>query len=159
MTTILSFFKSLLFALMAFIFPIQGIMIFVGLSIFIDTGFGIWASKRNKKPILSSKLFRLATKMVTYQSAVILFYGIDLYMFGDLLAAFGIGIPFLLTKLIGLSLIGIEAFSVDEKLKSVNPGKGIFYHFKRLVGALKIVKSEWEDLDIKKDSENEQDNI
>jgi len=140
-SSILIYLKAFILSLLVFIAPVKGIMCFVGLSIFMDTAFGLWASYRLGKPIVSRKLYRLATKMLVFQFVVFLFYGIDKFMMSDLLAAFGIGIEFALTKIVGLALICIEGFSIDEKLQNVyGKGKGIFYWFRKLVGAAKEIK-------------------
>lgn len=146
-STFLIYLKALILSLALFILPIKGILIFVGLAIVADTIAGIWASKKLGKPIISRKLYRLITKMLVFNATVILFYGIDLYMFGDLLAAFGIGVEFALTKVVGLALISIEGFSVDEKLQNVyGKGKGIFYFFRRLIGAAKEIKKGYDEI-------------
>ena len=156
-STILLYLKALILSLLVFIAPINGILIFVGFAIFMDTAFGLWASYRLGNPIVSRKLYRLVTKMLTFNATVILFYGIDLYMFGDLLAAFGIGIQFALTKIVGMSLICIEGFSIDEKLQNVyGKGRGIFYFFRKLVGAAKEIKKGYNEVteNFKEDNES-----
>lgn len=140
-STFIIYLKAFILSLLVFIAPVKGIMVFVGLSIFLDTAFGLWASYRLGKPIVSRKLYRLATKMLVFQFVVFLFYGIDVFMMGDLLAAFGIGIEFALTKIVGMALICIEGFSIDEKLQNVyGKGRGIFYWFKKLIGVAKEIK-------------------
>ncbi len=158
-STILIYLKAFILSLLVFIAPVKGIMIFVGLAIFMDTAFGLWAAYRLGKPIVSRKLYRLATKMLVFQFVVFLFYGIDKFMMGDLLAAFGIGIEFALTKIVGLALICIEGFSIDEKLQNVyGKGRGIFYWFRKLVGAAKEIKKGYVEVtdDFK---ENDESNI
>lgn len=85
--------------------------------------------------------------MLVFNATVILFFGIDVYMFGDLLAAFGIGVEFALTKVVGLALIAIEGFSIDEKVKNVyGKDKGIIYFFRKLVGAAKEIKKGYDEI-------------
>jgi len=139
------FIVSLIMSMTIFLVPIKGIMILVGLFIFLDTAFGVWAAIKLKQDILSSKLSRIASKMLVYQLGVVLFYGIDLFIFKDLMAVFNIEIEFLLTKLIGLSFIGLEIHSIDEKIRNVKD-KGILYHFKTLIKSAKIIKKEYENL-------------
>jgi len=139
------FFISLIMAMAVFLVPIKGIMILVGLFIFIDTAFGVWAAIKLKQDILSSKLSRIASKMLIYELGVVLFYGIDMFIFKDLMNVFNIEVEFLLTKLVGLSFIGLEIHSIDEKIRNVKE-KGILHYFKMLVNSAKIIKKEYENL-------------
>jgi hypothetical protein len=122
--------------------PISGIMITVGLAILADTVIGLWKATKLKQKISSRRLSRLITKILVYESAIILFYLIDKYMLGDILAHF-FTIDWLLTKVVGLVLASVEVFSIDENYKAVK-GFGIFDAFKKLVAKAKDVK---EDID------------
>lgn len=143
MTT--KFMISVLLAMTIFIAPIKAIMILVGLFIFLDTLFGIWCSVKLGVPILSRKLSRIAIKMFIYQMGVLLFYGIDLFIFQDFAKIFSIEIEFFLTKIIGMSFIGLEIFSIDESIKKVK-GYGLIFYFKKLMTSAKFLKKEWENI-------------
>lgn len=116
--------------ILALFSPIQGILITVGLCIFADTALGIWKAKKLGETITSHKLFRVVSKMAIYQLTVMLFFLIDKFILGDILASF-FSIEFLLTKVIALILASIEVFSMDENVRAVK-GKGLWHAFKRL---------------------------
>lgn len=136
---------SLVCAMAIFLIPISGIMVIVGVFIFLDTAFGIWASLKSGEVFMSRKLERIALKMLVYQVGIVTFYGIDLFIFKDLMKILGLEIDFLLTKIIGLSFIGLEIFSIDEKIKKVKK-VGIFHYFKKFLEIFKIVKKEYDNL-------------
>jgi hypothetical protein len=125
--------------------PVKFVIILVGLCILIDTAFGIWSAKKTGKKITSSRFSAVIGKMFIYQAVVLLFFGIDVIILGDFIKLF-IGIPYTLTKIVATVLIVNEGLSVDEKLKNVNPGKGIWYFVKRMLGVAKKLKREAEDL-------------
>lgn len=120
--------------------PISGIMITIGLAILADTVIGIWKAKKLNQKLTSRRLSRLISKIFVYEATVILFYLIDKFMLGDILAHF-FTIDYLLTKIVGLVLVSVEIFSIDENYKAVR-GLGIFDAFKRLVQVAKDVKDD-----------------
>jgi len=133
-------------ALMAFLAPIQGILITVGVLIVADTIIGIWKAKKLKEKVTSRKLSQVISKMFLYEGTVVLFFMIDKYMLGDILQHF-FAVEYLLTKIVALVLSSIEVFSMDENYRAVNK-YGLWHAFKRLVGRAKDVKSELKDFDI-----------
>lgn len=137
--------SSLLLAITIFIAPIKAIMVLVGLFIFIDTIFGVWASKKLGKPILSRKLSRLGTKMFIYEVGVLLFYGIDVFIFKDFGSMFGIDVSYFLTKIVGMTFICLEVYSIDEKIKQVKK-VGLLFYFKKLITSAKFLKKEWDEI-------------
>lgn len=143
--------SSFFLALTVFIAPIKAIMVLVGLFIFLDTAFGIWSSVKLGIPILSKKLSRIALKMLIYQMGILLFYGIDMFIFKDFGLMFGIEIEFFLTKIIGMTFIGLEVFSIDESIKRAK-GYGLMFYFKKLMTSAKFLKKEWEEI-------NEENNV
>jgi len=137
---------KILLALMAFLAPIQGILITVGVLIVADTIIGIWKAKKLKEKVTSRKLSQVISKMFLYEGTVVLFFMIDKYMLGDILQHF-FAVEYLLTKIVALVLSSIEVFSMDENYRAVNK-YGLWHAFKRLVGRAKDVKSELKDFDI-----------
>lgn len=136
-----------LMAILAALFaPIQGIMITVGLAIIADTVVGIWKAIKLKEKISSRKLGQVISKMLIYQATIILFFLIDKFILGDLLAAF-FAIEFLLTKAIALTLASVEVFSIDENVKQVR-GTGIADAFKRLIKKSKEIRDDLDGFDI-----------
>lgn len=141
---ILANLDKVLMLFLAFIMPIQGILITVGLSIFADTVIGLWKAAKLKQTITSRKLSQIISKMLLYESTVILFYAIDFYMLNDLMLLV-FTTPLLLTKVVALTLVSVEVYSMDENFKLVK-GKGLFDAFKSLVARAKDIKDETDKL-------------
>lgn len=135
-------------AILAALFaPIQGIMITVGLAIMADTAVGIWKALKLGERISSRKLSQVISKMLLYQATIILFFLMDKFIIGDILAAF-FAIQFLLTKAVALTLASVEVFSIDENIKQVK-GTGIWDAFKRLVKRSKEIRDDLDDFDVR----------
>lgn len=130
--------------------PIKGLLIAVGIMIVIDTIFGVIAAKKQKKAITSNKLSGILSKMFVYQLIVIVAFALDKLILGEFTGLF-VDINLLVTKVATLFIIGNELFSIDEKMRIIREGKGIWYEFKRLVGIAKLVKKETKSLEIDTD--------
>ena len=105
--------------LIAFFAPISGIILLVGLSTILDTGFGLWRAYKKGHKITSRKArFGLVPKIVSYCGAVCLIYASDFYMINDL-TKMAVSVEFLSTKLLALVLIAIEVKSMDESFQDV----------------------------------------
>ena len=130
----------ILMVISAFLAPIFGILITVGLSILADTAMGIWKSKKLNEKITSRKLSQIISKMFLYNATVILFFLIDNYILNAIILAF-FSVPLLLTKIVALTLISIEIYSIDENWKAVK-GNGLWHHFKNLTARAKDIKDE-----------------
>lgn len=131
---------KILMIISAFLAPIFGILITVGIAIFADTVIGVWKAKKLKEKITSRKLSQIISKMFLYNATVILFFLIDWYILNAIILAF-FSVPLLLTKVVALTLISIEIYSIDENWKAVK-GNGLWYHFKRLTSRAKDIKDE-----------------
>lgn len=154
MTHLITLFTSIKTSSWKFLVPILGllapvkwIILLIGLFIILDTGFGIWAAKKTGKKITSTRFSSVISKMFIYQAVVLLLFGIDVVILGDFIKLF-IGIPYVITKAAALIIIVNEGYSIDEKLKNVNPGKGLWFYVKRMLGLAKKLKREAEDLEI-----------
>lgn len=137
--------KSIGLVLVAFFAPIVPLLILIGFAILIDTIFGIIASVKNKKPIVSNKLARILTKSIIYMSLVLLAYGIDYILIGEILLNY-FKIHLLFTKLIGIGIVFVEVFSIDEKIRAFNNNKGIWYYFKRILSKGKQITASVKDI-------------
>lgn len=138
--------KSIGLVIVAFFAPIVPLLILIGFAILIDTIFGIIASIKNKKPIVSSKLARILTKSIIYMSLVLLAYGIDYILIGEILLNY-FKIHLLFTKLVGIGIVFVEVFSIDEKIRAFNNNKGIWYYFKRILSKGKQITASVKDID------------
>lgn len=122
----------------AFLAPITGIMITVGVCIVADTAMGIWKAKKLKDKITSRKASQIISKMFLYQMTVMLIFCVDTFILNDIIQQF-FTVPLLATKVVALTLISIELFSMDENFKAVKK-KGFWDYFKELTARAKDVK-------------------
>jgi Bacteriophage holin family len=124
----------------AFLAPIQGIMITVAICILADTVMGIWKANKLNEKVTSRKLSQIISKMFLYQATVVLIFAIDKFILDGIIQQF-FTVPLLSTKLVALTLISIELFSIDENFKAVKK-KGFWDYFKDLTSRAKEVKDE-----------------
>ncbi len=141
----LTYLKAVLISLLAFFAPIKSLFVLVAFAVILDTIFGFWSSHKLSLPLTSRKFFRLAKKICIYYSCLALSFGIDRLIMNDIILNW-ISIDFAFTKFIVLVLLSIEVFSIDEKIKKVNNGNGIFFYVKRLINVAKNVKEEYDEL-------------
>jgi Zn-dependent protease with chaperone function len=128
----------------AFLAPISGILLTVGICILADTMVGIWKAKKLKEKITSRKLSQIISKMLLYETTVILFYLIDFFILNAIIMSF-FTVPLMLTKVIALTLASIEIYSIDENIKAVK-GTGLWTAFKRLTSRAKDIKKDVDDI-------------
>ena len=127
-----------LVAIYSFFAPIQVILLVIGLAIFTDT---IVAIRLTTEKFSSRRLRKgLIGKMITYQSAVILFFLIDYAMVNEMVKTV-FSVDYTLTKLVGLFLASIEVVSIDEKIRvKYGDDKGFIARFKRFISNAKKIK-------------------
>ncbi len=142
LTTLKSSLFKILLIILAFLTPIKALILITGICIALDTIFGIWRSKKKKESITSRKLSAVISKMVLYQSAIILFFAIEKFILSDIIASFT-DITLLITKLVTVTLVGIELTSINESFKTVK-GYSLFDKFKSLLARAKSLKGEIE---------------
>ena len=120
------------------------LILIVGAAIGLDTIIGIYRSYKLKESITSRKLSRLISKMVLYQSAIVLFFCIEKYILNDFIVVFT-AIPLILTKLVSVTLIFIEMQSINENWMSIT-GVSLWGRFKELLNRGKDLKTEIKEL-------------
>jgi hypothetical protein len=123
---------------MAFFAPISLIILAVGLAILTDT---IVALALTKSKFTSKRLRHgILSKTIAYEASVLLLFLVDYAMINDaMLTVFSV--PFVVTKLSGLFLIGIEISSIDEKIREkYGDDKGIISRFKKFISSIKKIK-------------------
>lgn len=114
--------KTILFNLfkgvLLFFMPIKGLVLAVGMSIFLDTFTGIYKSIKLSgwKSIRSRKLSNIISKMLLYESAIICLYVIDYYLLNELLISL-FNIKFMSTKLACVGIILVELTSIKENIE------------------------------------------
>jgi hypothetical protein len=124
----------------SFFLPISGILFLIGFAIFVDTLTGIWKSKKLGVPITSRKLSAIVSKLFLYEVAVILTYLIDKFILNDIILQF-FSVPLMLTKVLSLVLVSIEAISISENYKAVK-GIDIWSALKNLLQRSKEIKKD-----------------
>lgn len=144
LTTIKSSLIHILMIIVAFLAPIKALILTVGACIVLDTITGLIKARKNKDKITSRKLSHVITKMVLYQSAIILFFCIEKHILADFIVLFT-GINLFLTKIVACVLVGIELMSCNENYLAIS-GVSIWGKFKELLRRAKEVKEEVKDL-------------
>lgn len=135
----------LLFSIVfAFLVPIKPLILIVGAIIFLDTIFGITRAIKRKERITSNKLSRIVTKMVLYQSAIILFYCIEKFILNDIMISL-FGFELLITKIIAMFLIGIETLSVVENYEGIT-GVNVWEKMKEVLTRTIEIKNNFKNL-------------
>ena len=142
---------AVLIIVSSFLTPITPLLLVVGLCIFADTFVGIWKAKKLKRKITSRKLSQIISKMVLYQSAIVLFFCIEKYILSDSIGLIS-QINLLLTKIVATTLISIELKSINENYETIS-GVSIWSKFKLLLSRTKELSNDVKE--IKKDLINE----
>jgi len=133
-----SIIRTAILTCMAFFAPISLIILAVGLAILADT---IVALALTKSKFTSKRLRHgILSKTIAYEASVLLLFLVDYAMINDaMLTVFSV--PFVVTKLSGLFLIGIEISSIDEKIREkYGDDKGIISRFKKFISSIKKIK-------------------
>ena len=105
-------------SILSFFIPVANILLLVGFAITLDTLTGIWKSIKTGDKITSRKLSSIISKMLLYQSTILLFFMLDVFILDEIVLAF-FNIHLLTTKILGLTLFSIELVSINENYKKV----------------------------------------
>jgi hypothetical protein len=144
---------QLLSVVSAFFLPISGILFLIGFAILVDTITGIWKAKKLKIKITSRGLSAIVSKLFLYEVAVILTYLIDKFILNDIILQF-FSVPLMLTKILSLVLVSIEAISISENYKAVK-GIDIWSALRNLFARAKLIKGDIDGVRSNKDSTGE----
>ncbi len=150
LSSIQKYIIQLLAVVSAFFLPISGILFLIGFAILVDTITGIWKAKKLKIKITSRGLSAVVSKLFLYEVAVILTYLIDYYILNDIILQF-FSVPLMLTKILSLVLVSIEAISISENYKAVK-GIDIWSAFKNLLQRSKEIKQDIDGVRYNKDN-------
>jgi len=143
-----------LLSLWTFFAPVHLTMGVVGLAIVADTIAGRWAAAHqarqqgiNPRILVTSRKTRIGfiSKLLTYQSLIILVFIIDKIILNDLFIWFVPGFPvfFFMTKVLGLLLCMIEFDSISEKwyrVKGISLVQQLTSQLRNLKGVYNEVK-------------------
>jgi hypothetical protein len=141
---------QLLAVVSAFFLPISGILFLIAFAILVDTITGIWKAKKLKIPITSRGLSAIISKLFLYEVAVILTYLIDRFILNDIILQF-FSVPLMVTKILSLVLVSIEAISISENYKAVK-GIDIWSALKNLFSRAKEIKKDIDGVRHKQDN-------
>ena len=113
-----SFALNFLTGIILFFTPIQGLILAVGVSIFLDTFTGIFKSVKLNgwKSIRSRKLSNIISKMLLYEASILCLYVIDYFLLNELLLEI-VNVNFLATKITTVALILVELTSIKENIE------------------------------------------
>jgi len=127
-------------AILLFFAPIQGLLIAVGVSILLDTIFGIFRAVRVSgwEFITSRRLSQIVSKMLLYQSCILLLYIIDIYVLSEFFNKL-ISIDLFATKICAILLIFIEGVSIKENFEKAT-GLDIWALLKKAIGRANELK-------------------
>lgn len=125
---------------LAFVLPIRGLLLAIGLCIALDTVFGVAKALKLKQDITSRGLSKIISKMFLYEGVVLLFFVLDIFVLGEFIAVF-IGIKYFLTKIISCVLVFIELKSMDENFKLIYR-VSLWDKFKDMLARAKELKQE-----------------
>jgi hypothetical protein len=139
-----SYLNYLLSGLILFFAPIQGLLIAVAFGILLDTFTGIFKSVKLKGwcSIRSRRLSHIISKMLLYQTTILLLYVIDKFLLNEFVKLH-FTIDFMFTKLVAILLIFIELVSIKENVEEALK-IDIWKMLKNLLNRAKEVK---EDID------------
>ncbi len=137
----------------AFLIPVKPLLAIVFLMIIIDTISGIWKAFKIKDPFTSKKLSQIVSKLVLYESGVILFFLLEKYLLGEFIVQFT-SISYFLTKVIAIFFCSIELVSINENIKVVY-GVNFFQMFGNLLSRAKVIKEEITDISSSSKSDSE----
>lgn len=133
-----SIIRTAILTCMAFFAPIALIILAIGFAILADTVVALTLTKSK----FTSKRLRhgILSKTIAYEASVLLLFLVDYAMINDaVLTVFSV--PYVVTKLAGLFLIGIEISSIDEKIRDkYGDDKGIISRFKKFISSIKKIK-------------------
>jgi len=132
--------NAFLCSLLAFFVPIQGVLLLVGASILADTIMGLYVAKKSKEKITSQRLgWGVIGKMFAYELTILMIYAIEVILLEDITSMI-LDIHLIVTKVTALTLVSMEAFSIDESWRKINNNKGVGFYFSRLIKLGKTVK-------------------
>jgi len=138
----MKFLTVLLATLCAFFFPIQGLLITVGIAIALDTFTGIFKSVklRGWRSIRSRRLSDVAGKVVLYNTAVLSIYVMDYHLLAEFFKIW-FSVSFFFTKIITIVLVVIELTSIKENFEEAFKIK-LWPMLKKLVTRGKEIKND-----------------
>lgn len=137
---LLTFCKTIFFAMVTFLAPIKGLLLLTGLVVVLDTLFAIYTTiKLNGwKSYQSTKLFNIVVKSFFYLGSIILAFFVDTHII-EKNTLFGVNL--LMSKVVTIFWIYIEVKSIDETSQKLG-NKSFYFTIKNLLTKLKDLKKD-----------------
>ena len=137
---LLTFCKTMFFAMVTFLAPIKGLLLLTGLVVVLDTLFAIYTTiKLNGwKSYQSTKLFNIVVKSFFYLGSIILAFFVDTHII-EKNTLFGVNL--LMSKVVTIFWIYIEVKSIDETSQKLG-NKSFYFTIKNLLTKLKDLKKD-----------------
>jgi len=136
----MNYVKAFLLSIIVIFAPILSILLLVFIFVIFDTITGLWAAKKKNQTITSGKLFNVIPKIILYESSLLISYLFDVYLLNEFtLYLFDINLLF--TKCIAITIISIEAFSMNENIERIT-NKNLINSLKYLYGIIKKIKKQ-----------------
>lgn len=137
---LLTFCKTIFFAMVTFLAPIKGLLLLTGLVVVLDTLFAIYTTiKLNGwQSYQSTKLFNIVVKSFFYLGSIILAFFVDTHII-EKNTLFGINL--LMSKVVTIFWIYIEVKSIDETSQKLG-NKSFYFTIKNLLTKLKDLKKD-----------------
>lgn len=141
-----SYLNYILSGLILFFAPIQGLLIAVAFGILLDTFTGIFKSVKANGwcSIRSRRLSHIISKMLLYQTTILLLYVIDKLLLNEFVKLH-FTIDFMFTKLVAILLIFIELVSIKENVEEALK-IDIWKMLKNLLNRAKEVKDDIDEI-------------
>lgn len=129
-----------LISILSIIAPIKGMVIITVFFIWLDLAFGIWRSRKLKKPLRSRGFARTISKTCLYAGGIVAVFMLEKHVLSDLIGMF-VSVDLVLTKAFTFYCIFTELKSINESYFDVT-GKDVLKGFKEFITAK---KQEWDE--------------
>lgn len=129
-----------LISILSILAPIKGMVIITVFFIWLDLAFGIWRSRKLKKPLRSRGFARTISKTLLYTGGIVSVFFLEKYILADLIGMF-VSVDLVLTKAFTFYCVFTELKSINESYFDVT-GKDVLKGFKEFITAK---KQEWDE--------------
>lgn len=129
-----------LISVLSILAPIKGMVIITVFFIWLDLCFGIWRSRKLKKPLRSRGFARTISKTLLYAGGIVSVFLLEKYILADLIGMF-VSVDLVLTKAFTFYCVFTELKSINESYYDVTK-KDVLKGFKEFITAK---KQEWDE--------------
>lgn len=129
-----------LISVLSILAPIKGMVMITVFFIWVDLSFGIWRSRKLKKPLRSRGFARTISKTCLYSGGIVSVFFLEKYVLADLIGMF-VSVDLVLTKAFTFYCVFTELKSINESYFEVT-GKDVLKGFREFLTAK---KQEWDE--------------